>query len=489
MGNVEQLETSFNSLEAITTALKDLGCEQAFVKLLAANQDNAKNQIFVGSTSAVMDFFPGKTSVRRPSTSSKKSHSEIGRNIPVSLINLSWVWPTGRPCPAPEAKLINYLQYPEVRLSGFLKGCQRSPQALRETKMASYGKRVLILGLAGERIFGIVVTDVDGSAVINALASLDAWAVSSAFGILPIPSSAATLNRAALERELREIIGKEYASCELKELEKGPVLKRSNRHVGYTLEALLGIKMNGNPGPDKHGFEVKAIGSEKVSIATTQPDSGFRSDSSFREYINRFGWPSKRHPGARVFNGTHKFGVLCPSSGATLGITHWDCEHDRPTWIEEPEIHLTHKASDVVISGWTYGHIKDHWVRKHAGAVYVEATSIRKDKGQYPSHYIFGPRIAFATGTSPTYLLRQIAQRRVVLDPGDEVTAGRVLSPRNQWRMNGNFHNPRISPFKDTQLTARLAHLYDQMEVIDITDGQEDTKWFFQQGLFVPSSS
>lgn len=83
------LETSFNSLSAITKAQPDLGCQQAFVKLLAANQDNDKSQIFVGLSRAVMDLSPGNIRAVTPEQKFKKSRSEFGRNIPESLIDLS----------------------------------------------------------------------------------------------------------------------------------------------------------------------------------------------------------------------------------------------------------------------------------------------------------------------------------------------------------------------------------------------------------------
>jgi hypothetical protein len=484
------LETSFSSVKEIVRALTGLGCEQAFVKLLAKNQDNEKNQIFIGSSSAVVDFFPGVTSVRSaPSQSSKKSHSQSGGNIPESLIDLSWIWPDGQPCPAPAAKMINYYQYPEVRLSGFLKGCERAPQALRRERMDAYGQRMLILGIAGEQIFGIVVTDVDGSSVVNELLSLSAWPVSPVFRVLPLPAGLGTFDRNALERELRAILGREYESLELRKLEEGPVPARSSRGAGYTLEALLGIPQNSTSGPDKHGFEIKAVGGQKVTIITTEPNTGYRHDEGFRKYMARFGWPAKTKPGFQVFNGYHKFGVLCVGSGATLGITNWDNQSKSATWVESPEIQIVHQTSGIVISGWTYDHLKDHWGKKHSGAVYVEATSIKKDSGRYPSHFIFGPRIAFGTGTSPAYLLREVAEQRIALDPADEINPSGRTKARTQWRVPGKFHSTTMNPFKETQLTARLATLYDEMEVIDIRVGQPDANWLFQQGLYVPSSS
>jgi len=72
-----------------------------------------------------------------------------------------------------------------------------------------------------------------------------------------------------------------------------------------------------------------------------------------------------------------------------------------PTWVGKPEVHLTHNDTSELISGWTYDHLKDHWGKKHSGVVYVEAQAVPKDNGRYPSHFVFGTRTVFGTGTSP----------------------------------------------------------------------------------------
>jgi len=77
----------------------------------------------------------------------------------------------------------------------------------------------------------------------------------------------------------------------------------------------------------------------------------------------------------------------------------------------------------------------------------------------------------------------------VILDPADELNARGMTKGRTQWRVPGAIHSQRLSPSKDTQLPARLAHLYDEMEAIDVIEGQDDVTSFFHQGLCVSSSS
>lgn len=485
----QDLDFSFTSVEAMVQNLKALGCDQAFVKLLSPRQDNNKNQIYLGSSPAVMDFFPGTTTFRGPSTSNAKSGSEAGKPIAELSLEFSWIWPDGQSYDAPRTRIINYHQYPnEIRLSGFLTGCLRPPRALHRDhhhdNAEAYGHRVLVLGIAGDHVYGTVVTDRDGSSLVERFRDLPEWPVSSVLRLLRIPGSETAFAPSRLRTEVEALLGVQHEACALHDPDVGPVPQRSSRGGGLTLEALLGVPMNAVSGPDKHGFEIKAVGSDKVTLITTEPNLGFRHQQGLNAYLERFGWPAKTHPDRRVFNGAHKYGEVNSSSGAVLTMTGWDSASGQPTGGRDPEVHLIDPASDALISGWTYDHLKVHWSTKHAGALYVETRGVKKDSGRYPTHYVYGPRYCLGVGTSPMYLFRQIVNQRVVLDPADERYASGKLHARTQWRMPGTMNRPSIPPWKLTSLPARLAHLYDAFEVRD-TDTR--TSFRFQNGLYAPA--
>ena len=485
----QDLDTGFTSVDSIVQRLQALGCDQAFAKLLSPRQDNSKNQIYLGSTPAVMDFFPGTTTFRGPSTSSAKSGSKAGKAITELALKFSWIWPDGQTHEAPGTRIINYHQYPnEIRLSGFLTGCLRPPKVLRREhhrdNAEAYGQRVLVLGLAGDHVYGTVITDRDGSNLVDGFRNLPDWPVSPLLRVLAIPDSVTAFDPDRLCVELEALLGVEHEACELHDRLAGPRPKRSSRGGGLTLEALLGIPMNAISGPDKHGFEIKAVGSDKVTLITTEPDLGFRHEHGVSAYLDRFGWPAKTHPDRTVFNGAHKYGEVNSSSDALLTISGWDTTTGQPTGGVDPQVHLIDHASGALISGWTYDHMKDHWSAKHAGALYVEARGIKKDSGRYPTHYVYGPRYCLGVGTSPVYLFQQIVNQRVVLDPADERYASGKVHPRTQWRMPGTMNRPSVPPWKPTALPARLAHLYDRFEVRD-TDTLISFR--FQNGLYEPA--
>src|SRR5690606_15957048 len=53
-----------------------------------------------------------------------------------ATINFSWIGDDGNVYPAPNAQLILYPKYPEVRFSGFLAKCQNPPSELMTQRLA-----------------------------------------------------------------------------------------------------------------------------------------------------------------------------------------------------------------------------------------------------------------------------------------------------------------------------------------------------------------
>ena len=58
------------------------------------------------------------------------SDSSTKQPIMKAALALRWLDDEGRTSPAPGAQLVLYPQYPEVRMSGFLRGCPTAPAAL-----------------------------------------------------------------------------------------------------------------------------------------------------------------------------------------------------------------------------------------------------------------------------------------------------------------------------------------------------------------------
>ena len=154
-------------LIAIQELLEKRHVEIAHVKVLSKNQDNEKNQIYLGASDSLLSQFPGEISFLSDSQSRAKSHSDLGKGKEVLSLNFSWLGLDGASSPAPNAKLIYYFQYPEIRMSGFLNGSPEPPRALRRRFQDEYQWRVLILGISGDEVFGMVITDRDGEGLID----------------------------------------------------------------------------------------------------------------------------------------------------------------------------------------------------------------------------------------------------------------------------------------------------------------------------------
>ena len=104
------------SLEQLRRMMAHHGVTQLLVKELAAN-DNSKNQPYLGGNLEILNLLP-MGEVREETTPKGKT----GLKAPLPL---SWLRGDGSVTPAPNTQIILYPQYPEIRLSGFLKGAGR----------------------------------------------------------------------------------------------------------------------------------------------------------------------------------------------------------------------------------------------------------------------------------------------------------------------------------------------------------------------------
>lgn len=130
-------------LSTLTAMMKDYGCRTIYLKKLAAN-DNKKQQVYFGGNFSAINLIPFKQISPDPD----KPH------IFKAPLDYFWLADEGTIHSAPNAQLILYPQYPEVRFSGFLFGCDRAPSALMDEKLRLAG-RILFLGICNDgRVIG-----------------------------------------------------------------------------------------------------------------------------------------------------------------------------------------------------------------------------------------------------------------------------------------------------------------------------------------------
>lgn len=129
------------SLDQLLGLFRGQGVRTAYVKLLSPKQDNEKNQIYLGGgLDGVTNLFPARIEVRSASASVSKRKSAAGKPKLEAQIDFAWLGGNGARYNAPKTRIIDYFQYPEVRMSGFLAGCEGGPDALRRRMLGEFAQ-------------------------------------------------------------------------------------------------------------------------------------------------------------------------------------------------------------------------------------------------------------------------------------------------------------------------------------------------------------
>jgi len=418
-----------NSLEAVLTAMRSHGVARVYFKRLAAN-DNSKNQIYLGSGFKALNTLPTGGIRAVPSGTG-------GREVFHAAVRLEWLTPEGMLSPAPEAKLILYPQYPEVRLSAFL---LRSPGAPSAVLAGRATGRMLLLGITGDqRVVGYAT-----SASTSVSRQLEALAPPHDCALHAIDTSVVRPRIASREGvidALRAVHLRGWIDSHRLAADGESLPCKSPHCGGLTLEAELGIVPNGRSEPDYLGWEIKQIGtgpSEKpvgaVTLMTPEPDGGYYRTAGVEAFIRRYGYQDRRGRADRLnFGGVHAIGLRSELTGLALTLAGFDTSNCRIT-DASGEIRLVAPSGDVAAS-WAFSKLMAHWGRKHANALY--ATSQRRSVPR--RQYRYGSRIWLGTGTDFLRLLKSMASATVYYDPGMKLLGASTQSPstkrRSQFRV------------------------------------------------------
>lgn len=416
------------SLDALITEFRRLGAQRILCKPLAEN-DNSKQQIYLGGGFSAINILPF----------SAITETTVGK-VPTmkAQIRLSWLNDQLRVALAPGSQLILYPSYPEVRLSGFLRGCPTAPAVhLRPVAAASRkfnngpdGRLLFLAILPSQEVIAYLA--LRGSAVAadwEAKRALAPFAAVGVFSEVPLPS--APDSRTLLLAELRRIHAagwhfsrRAYADGSIK-----PYKARNGG--GYTLEALFGIIPNGRAEPDYLGWELKACGSDRVTLMTPEPDAGYYAEKGVEAFVRQYGRVSDGD--AIYFTGLHRVGRACPSTGQTLTLRGFDAASSKITDVNGG-IFLIAKGKEYS-AGWTFPRLIEHWGRKHALAAYVLYES-RENPGK---EYRYKSPVMLGEATSFERFLQALASGLVVYDPAPKVSGASTRTPttkaRSQFRI------------------------------------------------------
>jgi len=403
------------------------GVTQLLVKELAAN-DNSKNQPYLGGNLEILNLLP--MGELREYTTPK---GETGLKGPLPL---SWLRSDGSITLAPHAQIILYPQYPEIRLSGFLRGTQGGPNALMTVRQAG---RMLFLGITSDRrIIGWVTSPDSGlAAEVKALGELQRTGV-----LQHVPMGTADTSRARLLQRLLAIHQMGWVASQklTGPGQFGPC--RGSNCGGYTLEAHLGVLPNGKAEPDFEGWEIKGHavtnfarpGSGNLTLMTPEPTGGLYKQQGAEAFVRKYGYADQSGIADRLnFSSPHRYGARNNKTGLTLQFIGYDITQNS---ITDPFGGFT-LADDNgnEAATWHFSGLITHWNRKHAKAAYVPYQMRKKPAQQYS----YGDRVPLGVDTDFLRFLKAMAEATVIYDPGIKLenagTSNSILKRRSQFRI------------------------------------------------------
>lgn len=421
-----------DSLSSLVSLMQSHGATRFYAKRLSPN-DNSKNQIYLGGDFSALNIVPHGSI---DTDDSKQAGSK--RDRAKANVSFFWVDESGLH-QAPYAQLILYPKYPEVRMSGFLRGSKSAPGDVLTVRDEG---RSLILGITRDgHVLGYAASA--GHPVSIEIFARTELEQSGVFVEIP-PSAAATDTKTLLLSKLKEIYEKHWIPS-MKLGKDGIFRPYSARNGGgYTLESELGISPNGYAEPDYLGWEIKQYSvrdfkkytpKSPVTLMTPEPTGGIYRDSGVEVFIRRFGYADVSGKEDRVnFGGVHACASgFHPRTNLKLELVGYDKENGKISDINGG-IALISREREVAAL-WRFTGILEHWDRKHAQAAYLPSLFRTP-----PPEYAYGPKVLLCEATDFSLFLKAVSDGVVYYDPGIKMEKASSNSPlikrRSQFRIN-----------------------------------------------------
>lgn len=449
-------------LDAAVAMLVANGATEIFYKELPPNA-NSKNQVYIAPDLSDLSRIPSGSVVAHSSYSKRTGEDELVFHAPLEMY---WITSTGTVSRAPEAKLVFYPQYPEVRMSGLLKGARYAPSTFFDKeKLGTVPDRVLLLGITIRQTIVAIVVPPESPAArqIKAEQPHEAYG---ALRVLPFESSSSDADDyLTLISALAEIHHSGWNDS-IRLDGRGVVVPcRATNCNGNTLEALLGIRSNGIALPDFHGWEIKARGvtnSEKpgrsvVTLFTPEPDGGTYLSDGFETFMNDYGHEGSTNTHRKNFGGIYRIGAAIKSN-KKLRLDLLGYDHQGQKYSPDGAVVMVDRAGNIAMS-WSFSKLLNHWKSKHAKAAFVPSQILRTDKPKYK----FGSRVLLGTGAEFSRLLTSLASGKVYYDPGiklEQPADGKSVSKkRSQFRVRSADLNGLYEHFAEVDVVSELADL------------------------------
>ena len=418
------------SLDDLFRLMKGKGAVRFYAKKLAPN-DNSKNQIYLGGGFSALNIIPHGSIV----TDTTVMAGSV-RERTKAAINFFWIDENGLHR-APEARLILYPKYPEVRMSGFLKGSTNAPSKIMASREEG---RLLFLGIGNDgSVFGYAARS--ESPLAKMLASKIGLTQIGVFLELGFVHGGGS--RSELLDSLKRIYEKNWINSQKLSRDGRCMPYAARNGGGYTLEAELGISPNGYAEPDYLGWEIKqySVGNFKnfrpktpATLFTPEPTGGIYKEDGLGEFMRQYSYPDNNGKIGRMnFGGIYVCnGSAHAKTGLKLTMSGFD-EESKTINDMRGGVALIDRA-DRVAASWKFADLMAHWNRKHAKAAFVP--SLFKSP---PPQYRYGPKILLCEGTDFLLFLKAIARGAIYLDPAlkqvTSATGQTVFKKRKQFRM------------------------------------------------------
>lgn len=430
-------------IQRLRVVLRDLGAVRLYLKELAPN-DNSKNQIYLAGDFAALHEIPHGKLVPM-----KATH---GTNLKAAIA-LQWIDDRGKAWAAPNAQLILYPQYPEVRLSGMLQGAKWAPS---EVIAGRADGRVMVFGITADgRILAAA-----GDAQSTLARSARSEEAIGHLGVLKELRFERQQTRQTLLHTLAGIAARGWITSKRLDSEGNVLSCNAPNCGGLTLEAELGIRPNSVSGPDYLGWEIKQHGVTSLNkpgtgvltLMTPEPDGGDYKRLGVSSFIERYGYEDTLGRANRKnFGGIYKVDRLVARTNLKLAINGFDPQKRKVT---DANGYVALIANDRrIAASWTFATLLTIWTRKHAQAVFVPSVTARTDG---PVRYQYGAKVHLGIGTDFGRFLSSLNAGGVYYDPGiklEKINGKPKVKRRSQFRVNFRDLNELYASFNEVDCT------------------------------------
>jgi hypothetical protein len=423
----------YGDLANLRRLMTAAGVRRLIAKRLAEN-DNSKNQIYLGGSFEVLNVLP---------FGDIYEDSSPKNQILKAPLNFRWLLANGTFVNARHSQLILYPQYPEVRMSGFLQGTRDAPNHLMTIRQAG---RILFMGIEDTGIITAAVVGPD-DALAAEFEAVTAGQEERVFYEISI-GVAIENTRARLLWELRRIHNLGWINSKRLLPDGNLGSCEAPNCGGYTLEAELGVRPNSFSEPDFLGWEVKQhnvtnferpTSGGPVTLMTPEPSGGFYKECGVEAFLRKYGYADRLGREDRInFGGIYRLGVRVELTGLTLALDGYDAETGKLRDSTKGITLFDDRGDSAAI--WPYTGLMKHWAKKHERAVYIPSAMRAEPQRQYR----YGSTVLLGQETDFFRFLRAVAWGHVYYDPAIKLENASSAHPKAKRRSQFRIRLPEL---------------------------------------------